>query len=174
MVLAGEGVGIVPSLMILAIGLASAALFVSFLGAWRAFVVRPEAQVGHFEPYDDAKLQARLNQLSVIVEEVHSEYEVITGWRDDVSVAVSEGIKHIDRAESRIRSTVSRARKELEKQGFESAGLEAESAELRLVDAGGSEEGELPALREAVEVAGPDFTGIPGDFTPDDYRVAGA
>jgi len=65
--------------------------------------------------------------------------------------AVAEGIERTERAERRINATVARARKQLRKEGFESPGLEAEAVELRLIDGGGSEEGEVPTLPAGLE-----------------------
>jgi len=70
-----------------------------------------------------------------------------------LTVAVDEGIERVGRSERRINATVARARKELKKLGYEDPGLEAEAAELRLVDGGGGEGGELPEVREGVEPA---------------------
>ncbi len=72
-----------------------------------------------------------------------------------ITLATAEGIERVERAERRIRSTVKRARKELAEQGFESPALEAEDAELRLVDGDGSEADRVPALRDDVEPPGP-------------------
>jgi len=51
-----------------------------------------------------------------------------------LTLAVAEGIQHVDRAERRIAGTVARARKLLAESGVESPGLEAEAYELRLLD----------------------------------------
>jgi len=90
-----------------------------------------------------------------------------------ITLATAEGIERVDRAERRIRSTVKRARKELADNGFESAGLEAENAEIRLLDDLGSGEGGVPPLRLDVGEADAEFgeaqhaqpKGIPGHFS---------
>jgi len=89
-----------------------------------------------------------------------------------VTLAVAEGIERVDRAERRIRSTVQRARKELANEGFVSDGLEAENAEIRLLDVGGSEADGVPALRLDVgetdafgEQQHAQPKGIPGHFS---------
>jgi len=84
----------------------------------------------------------------------------------ELTLATSEGIERVERAERRIRATVARARKELAAEGFESPALEAEAAELRLVDGNGSEELGVQPLREDVEPSGPPpGFGIPGEWT---------
>lgn len=68
-------------------------------------------------------------------------------------IALSEGIERTDRAERRIKATVSRARKELKARGYEDPGLDAEAYELRNVDAaGGGEDGVLPMHAPVAEV----------------------
>lgn len=68
-----------------------------------------------------------------------------------LTIAVSEGIERVDRAERRIGATVQRARKELKKLGLEDPGLEAEAHELRVLDGEGSGDGGVPELPEGVE-----------------------
>ena len=81
----------------------------------------------------------------------------------ELTLATSEGIERVERAERRVRATVTRARKELAAEGFESPGLEAEDAELRLLDGGRGEAGEVHPVREDVEPLGPPpGFGIPG------------
>lgn len=71
----------------------------------------------------------------------------------DLVLAVDEGIARVSRSERRVDATVKRARKELAALGYESAGLEAEAAELRLVDGAGSPGGALPEVSEGVAPA---------------------
>lgn len=78
--------------------------------------------------------------------ELASRVRVLEDAQDDVMLAVAEGIKNVERAENRIRATVSRARKQLEDSGVEHAGLEAEAAELRLIDGGGGSPEGLPPM----------------------------
>jgi predicted nucleic acid-binding Zn-ribbon protein len=53
--------------------------------------------------------------------------------------AISEGIERTERSERRIKASVRRARKELAEVGLEDPTLEAEVAELQLLDGGGGE-----------------------------------
>ncbi len=87
----------------------------------------------------------------------------------DLTFAVSEGISKVERAENRIRATIRRARAELEEHGSYSPGLDAEAQELRIVDGKGSVEESVQPLRE--EVASPDLTGVPGEWTQDDLAL---
>ncbi len=75
----------------------------------------------------------------------------LTARVEELAVALAHGIEHVERTENRIKATVARARKSFADEGFESPGLEAEAAQLRLSDGGGSEEGELPPVRESME-----------------------
>lgn len=84
---------------------------------------------------------------------------------NELTMAVAEGIQHVDRAERRVKATVARARRQLEDSGLESPGLEAEWAELRERDGDGGEERGVQPVREAVE-ADPSRPVTLGDFYP--------
>jgi len=71
----------------------------------------------------------------------------------ELTLAVAEGIESVSRKERRIAATLARARKDLKKLGYENAGLEAEASELNEIDATGSDEQRVPAMREAVGAA---------------------
>lgn len=71
----------------------------------------------------------------------------------NLTLAVAEGIAHVERAEARIRATVQRARAQLAESGIESPALEAEGDQLQLVYDGGSANRKLHAVRD--EVAAP-------------------
>ncbi len=88
---------------------------------------------------------------------------------EELIFAVSEGISKVERAESRIRATVKRARAQLEEGGTYSPALDAESQELRVIDGGAGEEEGVPPVSESV--APPDLTGIPGDWEPEDFSI---
>ena len=85
----------------------------------------------------------------------------------NLTLAVAEGIAHVERAEARIRATVQRARAQLAESGIESPALEAEGAELQLLDEQGSGGRRLHAVRE--DVAAPD-PGPRFEERPDDNR----
>lgn len=99
-------------------------------------------------PHQVVTVEARLEALEVKVR--------------DQTHAISEGIERTARAERRLGQTVARARKELKEHGFTDPGLDAEAAELRLVDGAGGEGGELPSVREAVAPSEPAASSIPG------------
>jgi predicted RNase H-like nuclease (RuvC/YqgF family) len=96
---------------------------------------------------------------------------------DELTLAVAEGIKHVERAERRVRTTIQRARAELAEHGMESAGLEAEWEELRDQDADRSGEGRMQLVREEVEedpgglIEVPDW--LPGDWSRADLEALG-
>jgi len=73
----------------------------------------------------------------------------------NLTLAVAEGIAHVERAEARIRATVQRARAQLAEAGIESPALEAEGDQLQLLDEGGSGGRKLHAVREDVEPPDP-------------------
>lgn len=88
-------------------------------------------------------------------------------WRSEIesqmeslTLAVAEGIARVDRAEHRIQKTVSSARRLVANAGLEHAGIEAEGAELRSLDAPDIEPEPLPAVQPEVVATGP--SGIPG------------
>jgi hypothetical protein len=83
-----------------------------------------------------------------------------------LTLAVAEGIKHVERAENRIRATIGRARKELEEVGVEHPGLEAEYAELSVLDGGGGQSAPMPQMHENVV---PTQSSVPG-VSPDQLR----
>lgn len=58
---------------------------------------------------------------------------------NNLTLAVAEGIAHVDRAEKRIRATVGRAKRELRDQGIFHPGVEAEASDLRDVDGAAGE-----------------------------------
>ena len=80
----------------------------------------------------------------------------------ELTFAVSEGIERTDRAERRIRNAIQRARKELAARGFDDPGLEAENAELRIVDGDGGGDGGVPAVPEEVAAVEPAPSSIRG------------
>jgi len=88
---------------------------------------------------------------------------------EELIFAVSEGISKVERAEARIRATVRRARAELEDNGTYSPALDAEAAELRVIDGGGGEESRVPDVPAAV--APLDLTDIPGDWSAEDMDL---
>jgi len=79
---------------------------------------------------------------------------------DDLLLAVSEGIKNVERAEKRVQATIRRARTELEEGGVSTGALEAEHAEFFPGYADGSDQGELSIVPPAVEPDRP--SSIPG------------
>ena len=95
------------------------------------------------------------------LEEITSRFDE---WRGNIIVAVDDGIREVKRREDRINATVRRARKELAEVGYEHPGIEAEAAELQLIDGGGGGEVGVPPVYEDVAEAsqGPEPSSVPG------------
>jgi len=71
---------------------------------------------------------------------------------NSLTLAVAEGIQHVERAEARIRATVARARSQLREAGLpDTPGLEAEADSLRGSDGGRSEPAPVQPVRAPVE-----------------------
>jgi len=107
-----------------------------------------------------------------VLAEISSAMDMIAALRDSQEAieskfknllqAVADGIERVDRSERRVIATLKRGRKELAEHGLESAGLEAEVAELQLVDGTGGEEQGMPAVREEVAADGGTPSSVPG------------
>lgn len=129
--------------------------------------------------------ETALQTVAEIIDELQETCSTLTARMEatdsdltEVKLAVDDGIRHVDRAERRIRATVKRAREQLSEHGLESAGLEAEAAELRVIDGGGSEpEGVQPVPedmgRSAQAALRQVFDGIPGEFDFSDLEGFG-
>lgn len=70
---------------------------------------------------------------------------------NDLTIAIDTGVNRVQRSENRVRAIIQGARKELAEHGFEHAGVEAETSELRKVDGEGSDGGRVPPVPENVE-----------------------
>lgn len=80
----------------------------------------------------------------------------------NLTFAIDEGIARVSRSERRVDATIKRARAQLKTLGYEDPGLEAEAAELRLVDGGRGADGEVPAVSPAVGDGGEEASSIKG------------
>ena len=122
------------------------------------------------------QLEATLAQLSKRDGELHDDIvardldwlalsdhmDDVDGWRKEIVIAVSEGIERTDRAERRIKASVQRAQKKLESLGYVDDGIEAEVAELRLIDGDRSEKGGVPTVSTPVENVAPEGSSVRG------------
>jgi len=112
-----------------------------------------EARLGKLElaalSSDDSELRAAHDSLDEDLSQLRTLFE---DRLKRLTIAVADGIEHIDRKEKRIDATVGRARAQLAEHDLTSPGLDAEASEIQLVDGAGSEEQGVPAVRE--EVAG--------------------
>jgi len=124
----------------------------------------------------DAILQSLEKRLSPVESRLDGvETEASDGERrvKELTFAVAEGIERVARHERRIHATVKRARKELADHGFESAGLEAEATELRLVDGEGGADSRVSKVSEEVEVPDEAPSSIRGVSADELRRVRG-
>lgn len=108
---------------------------------------------------------------AMAVEALRSVLEAHEARFTDLIFAVAEGISKVERTEARIRSTVRRARKELEEHGTYSPSLDAEATELRILDGGGGEDEPVRPVLPDVARSEPDLTDIPGDWSPEDLKL---
>lgn len=142
---------------VLALVTASVSLRRVYLGS-KAAGTRPAP------PYDDSELRELLELVVQELESVRADYGE---WKADINTAVAEGIKHVERAENRIRATVRRAREELEEGGVRSPGLEAEARDLFGEHGDGGGARGVPPVPNGVGGGQPgrDFSAFPGDWS---------
>lgn len=132
------------------IGISVSTLFL--VGMW-AFMHLRRASDAPLRPFDDSEIRRRLDAQQVAL-------KVLEQDMTETRAAVAEGIQHVERVENRIRSTVRRAQEKLSEHGYESPGLEAEAAQLQLLDGGRSEEKELPPMRQSLGSTPSPFPGL--------------
>lgn len=153
------------------------AVGVALLGSgWAVFVsVRVQRCISDVtstkaQPHKCEVTRSDATALAGQIEELRALYGEIDGWRDDINIAVAEGIKNVERAENRVRATVRRAQAQLAEHGFESPGIEAEASELRTVDADRSGARGLRPVHEVLAESLDPPPGIPGNWTPEAVR----
>ena len=122
-------------------------------------------------PPDTSALRDSVATLGREIAELRAAYAEIDGWRDDLTIAVDEGVKKVERSENRIRATVRRAREELEEHGLRSPGLEAEARQLHEIDGEGSERGGMQPVPASVEGGFAAPRGFPGTWTSENTRL---
>lgn len=104
------------------------------------------------------------------LEPIKTQLEHLESRLDTLRAAVSEGIERVDRSERRIRQVVTRARAQLEEEGYRDPGVEAEYAELQRGDGGGGEDGGVQPMSE--EVGEPlDLSSVPGAWSQEDIAA---
>lgn len=116
---------------------------------------------GVSHPFDDTELLEALGHTRKEIESLRAGHTLITE-------VVDNALLETKRRESRIRSTVSRARRELAEHGLESPGLEAEYGELQVID---GEESPAQAVPDVPVVLEPRWQRIPG--LPGEWPVGG-
>ena len=158
---------------LLAVGLALAALSVALHVSERVRRLSLKDTPVEIQAYDDTHVVDRLGSLTSDQRRLHAQYAEMQRWREDVSVAVAEGITHVDRVENRIRATVRRAQEKLAEHGYEHPGLEAEASELREVHGDRSEPSGLPPVQPHLEDDRDRYAGIPGHISDDSFLRLG-
>ena len=82
-------------------------------------------------------------------EQLEEDFESLRKLVEDLTLALDDGIRRVDRAENRIQKTVASSRAAVRKAGIEHAGIEAEFDQLEPPDA--EPDDTMPALPEEVE-----------------------
>jgi hypothetical protein len=105
---------------------------------------RPESTYAAPEPYDDSWVRDALA---------------------DLTIALSEGIEHVDRSERRVRAVVQSAKRRMAQAGYDDPGVDAEDSQLQLLDAERGEREELQPVPENVD-GNPEWAGTPWAAVP--------
>lgn len=148
--------------------LSAMALLVALLGAWRAFSLSRAPGTAAPPAYDDRQLRHELEELERQTAALRADY---VQWQGDINLAVAEGIKHVERAENRIKATIRRAREELEEGGISSPGLDAEALELFGRDEGGGGSRGMQPVPAHVDRDLDDLSAFPGAWHPEHIRA---
>lgn len=82
-------------------------------------------------------------------EQLEQDFEALRKLVEDLTLALDDGIRRVDRAENRIQKTVASARSAVRKAGLEHPGIEAEHDQLEPADDQGIIT--LPGVPEKVE-----------------------
>jgi len=128
------------NILLAAVILALTVLSASILYAVRAVVLyKSERDETPREP------EAQLNAART----AQSQLDALQSQLDRLTLAVSDGIERVHRAESRVAKTVTSARRLVREAGLEHAGIEAEYEELQPPDAEGIQP--LPPMPAEVE-----------------------
>jgi len=141
---------------------------------WLIWVTRRLAYISEsYRAPDVDGLRTKLDYVETLSQHLeiqHDEHVQKTAGRfGDLTIAIDSGIKHVERAEARVRGVVTRAKRELADKGVEAPGLEAEMGELQLLDGDTVFEQGMQQLPPDVEV--PEPSSIPG-ITADELRRA--
>jgi len=145
----------------LAVGLSAALVAVILLGIGAAGVVsrinvlenRPSIRVP--QTFDPSHLESRIDKHGALFYDLKKEMGSMT-------IAISEGIERVARAEQRVAETVRRAKRRADQAGYVDPGIEAEVAELQRLDDDGGNQSSVPVLYEGVENNVGDASSIKG------------
>ncbi len=119
------------------------------------FIAQRTAKIDRVEPVDYSIATGKI--LADLADDIARNRQAIAG----LVVAVSDGIAHVKRHETRVAKQVTAARRLLRDSGLEHPGLEAEHEEIRERDGDSGEPETMPAVSEVLEEDLRD-SGIPG------------
>lgn len=102
-----------------------------------------------------ARLRELVLESAAQAQDAHTMSSGLDARINHLTLAVAEGIQHVDRAEKRIHGVVTRARRLLRESGLESPGLEAEASQLHELDGGARDEEGVPDMQPSVVEAPP-------------------
>lgn len=115
------------------------------------------------QSYDDSELRAALDDHADHIDTLQEQIRAQT-------LAIDEGIRHVDRSERRVRAVVTRAQKRLEEHDLFDPALDGEAEQLRLGNGEGSAEESVHPMRPNVAaVQTPDMSVFPGQWSPEDF-----
>tara|TARA_Y100000310_G_C20405773_1_gene679591 strand:+ start:68 stop:508 length:441 start_codon:yes stop_codon:yes gene_type:complete len=138
------------TVLIIVGGIALAALFLVSIREMRAVLSsvasqeRPESTPAAPDPYDDQWVRDALA---------------------DLTLALSEGIEHVDRSERRVRAVIQSAKRRMAAAGYEDPGVDAEDGQIQRIDAERGEREELQLVPENVD-GNPEWAGTPWAAVP--------
>lgn len=125
--------------------------------ALKARVAELELVLDDYKPHRDFFTKA-LEDLAERSDEHQARFKELT-------LAVAEGIEHVDRSERRVRAAVRRAEKRLDEAGYVDPALEGEIDGLRRRDGeAGEGEGVQPVPADMETSPSFDFSDVPGEW----------
>lgn len=151
----------------LALSVSAVVVVAAVVVSFRRFTAVVLHKIERFEGLESANakiLEDRLARLeespSVGLESSFTELEIrMADQVADLTLAVSEGIAHVDRSERRVRAVVQSAKARMERAGYIDPGLEAEDQALLELDVADGREERLPPVSEGLAGG---WAGVPG------------
>ncbi len=101
-------------------------------------------------PYDDRAVLTALDTHDGRLTALQTAMQSLADAIGDQNLAISEGIERTERAERRVRASVTRARARMADLGYVDEGLEAEAHDIRPLDVAERPAEELPPVSDGV------------------------